>query len=241
MLPGGIKIRGSSMEDVIEFAYGVPSHNELFGGPSWIQTEKFDIMAKPDEAETLRLGKLSNADLRVQMQLMVQSLLEERLHLKVSFAMKDLPLFALVVAKGGFKCTNAAPDAPPASIQHPRHDADGPLPPPPPPLPPGYVPPTLSYGPGHEQAMSWMHHGWPFSLIVAWITRQPELGGRMVVDKTGLDGIYDCDLSWVPEGADVPGPSFFTAVEEQMGLRLQSEKGPVETMIIDHIEQPSEN
>ena len=89
--------------------------------------------------------------------------------------------------------------------------------------------------------MRWVPHGWPFSLIVAWITRQPELGGRMVVDKTGLDGIYNCNLSWAPEGADVPGPSFVMAIQEQMGLKLQSEKGPVETIVIDHIEQPSEN
>jgi uncharacterized protein (TIGR03435 family) len=84
-------------------------------------------------------------------------------------------------------------------------------------------------------------HGWPFSTIVTWITRQPELDGRMVLDKTGLNGIYDCDLSWVPEGADVPEPPFFTAIQEQMGLKLQPETGPVETIVIDHIEQPSEN
>ena len=241
MQPGGIKIRGSSIEDVIEFAYAVPSDNELSGGPSWIRTDKFDITAKPDGAETLMLSKLSNTDLRIQMQLMFQSLLEERLHLKVSFAMKDLPLFALVVAKGGFKCTNAAPDAPPASMQYPRDDASGPPPPPPPPLPPGYVPPSPSSEPGDGHATSWAMHEWTFPLIVAWITRQPELGGRMVVDKTGMDGIYSCDVSWVPEGTDVLGPSFITAMEEQMGLRLQSEKGPVETIIIDHIEQPSGN
>ncbi len=237
MQPDGIEIRCLSIKDVIEFAYAVPNEKEFSGGPSWIRTEMFDITAKPDQAEALVLSKLSDTDLHIQMRLMVQSLLEERLHLKVSFAMKDLPLFALVVAKGGFKCTNAAPDAPRASMGHPRYGVVGPLPPPPPPPPPGYVPPA----PGREQAMRWVPHGWPFSLIVASITRQPELGGRMVVDKTGLDGIYDCDLSWAPEDTDVPGPSFFTAIQEQMGLKLQPEEGPVETIVIDHIEQPSAN
>jgi uncharacterized protein (TIGR03435 family) len=105
MQPDSLAIRGSSIQDVIEFAYAVPSDNELSSSPSWIRAEKFDITAKPDQAEALVLSKLSSTDLRTQMRLMVQLLLEERLHLKVSFAMKDLPLFALVVAKGGFKCT----------------------------------------------------------------------------------------------------------------------------------------
>jgi bla regulator protein blaR1 len=242
MRPDGIKIQGDSIKDVIEFAYAIPSDNELSGGPDWIRTEMFDIAAKPDQAEALALSKLSDKDLRTQMRLMVQSLLEDRLHLKVSFATKDLPFLALVVAKGGFKCTNTASDAPLASTGRPRSGADGlPQPPPGPPPPPGYVPPAAGHESGREQAMRWSPHGWPFSLIVASITRQPELGGRMVVDKTGLDGTYDCDLSWVPEGADVAGPSLFTAIQEQMGLKLQPEKGTVETIVVSHIEQPSDN
>jgi uncharacterized protein (TIGR03435 family) len=239
MLPDRFAARGSSIEDVIEFAYAVPSDSAFSGGPGWIRTEMFDITAKPDQAEALVLSKLSDTDLHIQMRLMVQSLLEERLHLKVSFTTKDLPLFALVVAKGGFKCTNAAPDAQVASMARAR---DGALaPPPPPPPPPGYVPPAAGHEPWREQTMHWVPHGWPYSMIVATISRQPELGGRMVVDKTGLDGIYDCDLQWAHEGADVPGPSFFTALQEQMGLELQPEKEPVETLVVDSIDRPSEN
>jgi uncharacterized protein (TIGR03435 family) len=63
----------------------------------------------------------------------------------------------------------------------------------------------------------------------------------MVVDKTGLNGVFDCELSWAHEGTDAPAPSFFTAIQEQMGLKLQPEKGPVETIVVDHIEQPSPN
>jgi uncharacterized protein (TIGR03435 family) len=236
MLPDRFAARGSSIEDVIEFAYAVPSDSAFSGGPSWIRTDMFDIAAKPSEAEAAVLSKLSSADMKVQMRLMVQSLLEERFHLKVSFATKELPLFALVVAKGGFRCTNAAPDA---GVGQTRFAGGGPPPPPPP--PPGYVPPAPGHEPWREQTMHWIPHGWPFSLIVATLTRQPELGGRMVVDKTGLDGVYDCDLSWAHEGTDVPGPSFFTALQEQMGLKLVDTKGPVEVLAIDSIEQPSEN
>ena len=78
-------------------------------------------------------------------------------------------------------------------------------------------------------------------MIVSFIAQQPELGGRTVVDRTGLHGKYDCNVSWALENTNAPGPSFFTAVREQMGLRLQSRHGPVETIVIDHIEQPSPN
>ncbi|HEV2646252.1 MAG TPA: TIGR03435 family protein [Acidobacteriaceae bacterium] len=71
--------------------------------------------------------------------------------------------------------------------------------------------------------------------------RQPELGGRIVEDKTGLNGIFNCDVTWAREGANVSGRSFFTAIQEQMGLKLQPEHGPVETIVIDHIDQPSPN
>jgi uncharacterized protein (TIGR03435 family) len=78
---------------VIKFAYDVPSESEFSGGPSWIQTEKFDITAKASPDEALALGKLSPADRHTQMRLMVQSLLENRFQLKVSFPIKNLPPF----------------------------------------------------------------------------------------------------------------------------------------------------
>jgi uncharacterized protein (TIGR03435 family) len=76
--------------------------------------------------------------------------------------------------------------------------------------------------------------------------------GRIVVDKTGLDGKYDLKLNWSPDNepeaygsatsnASAPGPSIFTALQEQLGLKLESTKGPVKMLVIDHIEQPSEN
>ena len=166
--------------------------------------------------------------------------------LKVSFAMKELPLFALVVAKDGFKCTNATDPMP---LSHPcctslyafsrtaataRALTSSSQ---------GYVPPM----PGHEwpgkreQAMHWAPHGWPFWLLAAFLSNQPELDGRMMVDKTGLDGAYDCDVSWAREGTDVPGPSFFTAIQEQIGLKLVPEKDSVETLVVDSVERPSEN
>ncbi len=76
--------------------------------------------------------------------------------------------------------------------------------------------------------------------------------GRTVIDKTGLAGNYDFELKWTPEHGDQPsadsgqtdaqsGPSIFTALEEQLGLKLQPSKGPVQTLVVDHVEMPTEN
>jgi uncharacterized protein (TIGR03435 family) len=83
--------------------------------------------------------------------------------------------------------------------------------------------------------------GWPFWLVVTMLSHQPELGGRPVEDRTGLEGSYDCQASWSRDGTDGPGPSFFTAIQDQMGLKLEPEKGEVETVVVDHADRPLEN
>ena len=68
--------------------------------------------------------------------------------------------------------------------------------------------------------------------------------GRTVMDKTGLAGRYEIDLKWTPDelqGTPDAGPTMFTALQEQLGLKLESAKGPVETFVVDHVERPSEN
>ena len=157
---------------MIELAYAVADEQEISGGPAWIRTERFDITAKVDEAEAQAFSKLSPYDLKTQLRLMLQSLLEERFHLQVSFATKQLPLFALVVAKGGFKRTIAPA---PSNLV----DPGGPLPPPPPPPPPPPLPPTGGQtAPGTERPMHWSLHKLPFAIIVGEMSYQPELGGR---------------------------------------------------------------
>jgi len=100
----------------------------------------------------------------------------------------------------------------------------------------------------------------PISFLADVLSRQRETGGRVVVDKTGLTGNYDWALHWTPEspaplfkGADnsstpesapaqdTAGPTLFTALEEQLGLKLEAQKGAVDTLVIDSVEQPSEN
>jgi uncharacterized protein (TIGR03435 family) len=87
--------------------------------------------------------------------------------------------------------------------------------------------------------------------LVGTLSRQPEMDGRIVVDKTGLTGRYDYSLHWAPQrltasngtaAADVPdGPSLFTALREQLGLKLESQKADVEIVVVDHVEAPSPN
>jgi bla regulator protein BlaR1 len=233
--PDSYSVRGVTIRNLIFYAYGIGFAPEFSGGPKWIGTDKFDIEAKPDDAETAALNKLSRSDRDEQMRLMVQSLLAERFKLKVSFQKRKLPVYALVVAKGGLKCMKSTDASPLATA--PRSRFASPPPPPPPPLP-GSTPEEAR---SRDQSPHFTPKGWPFSLLVAFLSNQQEVGGRMVVDKTGLEGTYDCDVSWAREGTDVPGPSFFTAIQEQMGLKLEATKGPVEVLVVDHIDPPSEN
>ena len=91
------------------------------------------------------------------------------------------------------------------------------------------------------QSLHMRTKGWPFWLIVTTISHAPELDGRPVIDKTGLEGAYDCEMSWSQAGSEGTGQFFVSAVRDQLGLTLQPSKGPVEVLVIDSISRPSEN
>jgi bla regulator protein blaR1 len=235
MSPGKFTTQSETIKEVIRFAYDIKSDNQLSGGPSWISSEKYDIEAKEEDSVAEKLEKLSFEDQAKQIRLMVQSLLAERFKLKVSHQTRDLPVYALVVAKSGPKLTEV-----------PQLAADGKS------APKGrYV---RMMGPGQLTGTNLN-----MSFLADVLSGQRELG-RLVVDQTGLKGNYDWTLKWTPdqsvpmfkspEGASVSGdapapdssgPSIFTALEEQLGLKLEARKGPVETLVIDSIEKPSEN
>jgi uncharacterized protein (TIGR03435 family) len=238
--PDQFELKAATVKEMITYAYGLVFDHELSGGPGWIGTEQFTIDAKPDDDEVAALSKLSRDDRETQMRLMMQSLLAQRFALKVSFETKELPVYALVVAKGGLKCPKDT--SPPALADASRPRFGSSIPPPPPPPPPGYVPPTPEEARSlAQQPLHFRTRGWPFWLVVTMLSHQPELGGRPVIDKTGLDGAYDCEASWSRAGSDGPAPSFFTAIQEQMGLKLEPQKADVETVVVDSVERPSEN
>ncbi len=231
MSPDKFTTQGQTIKEVIKFAYDIKSDEQFSGGPSWIDSEKYDIEAKEDEATAGKLQKLPMEEHANQIRLMVQAMLADRFKLRVSHETKEIPVYALVVAKGGPKMKEEPPATTPDAIAHPRMFIQ-------------------FMGPG-QLAGTNIGNG----LLADALTRQPELG-RLVVDETGLKGHYDWTLKWTPEqidpmfrgpaGAPAPppdasGPSIFTALEEQLGLRLEARKGPVEVLVIDSIERPSPN
>jgi len=114
----------------------------------------------------------------------------------------------------------------------------GPAPPPP---PPGWHPPSTAEMRHLQQSMHMRTKGWPFWLIVASLSHQPELDGKPVLDETGLDGAYECDLQWSRTGTEGTGPDFFPAVQDQLGLKFHLTRGTIEVLVIDNANEPSAN
>jgi uncharacterized protein (TIGR03435 family) len=216
--PGRLSIFNLTLKDLITFAYQVRDF-QVSGGPGWINSDQYDIEAKAE-------GNPSQD----QMRLMLQALLQDRFKLALHHDTKELPIYELTVAKGGLKLQPLKPgdcivfdrDHPPAPGQKSSAYCG-----------------NLSNGRGSFDASN---------ASMADIARMFSFQlGRVVVDKTGITGEFPVHLKFAPdEVAGVPppadaGPSFFTAVQEQLGLKVESAKGPVEVLIIDHAEKPSED
>ncbi|HEV2322350.1 MAG TPA: M56 family metallopeptidase [Terracidiphilus sp.] len=229
--------------------------DQLVGGPGWVNSDRYDIDAKLADSQVAALEKLDSWDRSVQVKLMVHSLLADRFKLVLNDgATAPRPAYALVIAQGGPKLRPTAP------CSFPPPDAP-PMPPPPPPPPGGF--PTAPQTPATMPQVRVMFVrpgemiacGNPMSDLAREL--QGELG-RPVLDETGLKGNYSFDLKWTPDlnkprampgqspGAeaalpDTSGPSIFTAVQEQLGLKLESRKSTEEAIAIVHIQKPSEN
>ena len=225
----GIQIRGNQflvtnapLKIMIGDAYGIQNH-QILGGPKWIISDRFNIEARPGAG--VRMGS-DPEGIRMQ-RLMLQSLLEDRFKLRVHRETRMEQVYELVVAKGGPKLKPSA-------------------------------------GPGADGRQGIFARG--FGGLA--VTNQPiqslagilsQRLGRSVIDKTGLSGKYDFELSFMPEvspgdlelfgppppealpPADSGLPSIFTALQDQIGLKLESARGPVEVLVIDHVEEPSGN
>ena len=234
----GIKITNVPLWMIVREAFGLED-DHLFGGPAWAKTTSFDVEAKvaPEDAAKFKALRLE------QRRLMMVSVLEERFGLKYHHETRDLPMYELVVAKGGVKMHASTPDSG-------GPDPEGPDPGPGP-------------GPSPGRHMLMMHRGHVESIgtgmpgLVRALSGQL---GRTVIDKTGLTGNFDYRLDWTPDGVapvmamggnpapgdnassqDTGGPSIFTALEEQLGLKLESTRGAVDVIVIDQLEQPTAN
>jgi uncharacterized protein (TIGR03435 family) len=227
----------------ISFAYKLSMtpdlrHAMLARLPKWVDTDLFEIDAKAAGNPT-----------KDQMRLMMQSLLAERFHLVVHYETQEMPVYALTLVKPGTwgpKLIRHA-DGPPCDVSGPRNPATG--------LPdPGadVFPPqceTQTSVPGKNGRIVQGSRNTTMAVLAGFLSRT---GGRPVVDRTGIADRIDYRLEWTPEsngpgtpGVEVepdPNPvTFMDAVHEQLGLKLQSTKGPLRILVIDHIERPTEN
>ncbi|MEI9978933.1 MAG: TIGR03435 family protein [Edaphobacter sp.] len=230
--PDGYSASNISLKMLIQGAYGI-REDLISGAPGWADSARYDIDAKVAGVDVDALKKLTPEQRRS----ILQPLLAERFKLKVHTETKQLPVYELVVAKGGSKLKEATPDDTYATgIKGPDGVGRGGM---------------MRMGRGQLTAQ-----GIRMTSLVNMLSQQLH---RTVIDKTGLTGKYDLDLNWTPEegemgppppggsqpradgAAESAGPSIYTAVQEQLGLKLQAAKGPVDTLVIDHVEMPSEN
>lgn len=240
---GTLRCQNMSLTNLIARAYSLAPYQ--FTAPDWMQSQMFDITAKVPEGAT-----------KEQFALMLQNLLIDRFKLKAHHEFKEMTKYELRVAKNGPKVKESVDD--PAS-----KDGDTHLPPAPPGRPAidsdGY--PVLA--PGRQGMM--MMNGRARLFYPNWTMEQlaRQLAGQLgkpVTDATGLKGKYDIGLYWstdtmragtpvadgtpgsMPMIADNSGPTLEKAIQDQLGLRLESTKGPVDVLVVDHMdEHPTEN
>ncbi|HWB32502.1 MAG TPA: TIGR03435 family protein [Acidobacteriaceae bacterium] len=195
-------------------AFDIPDAR-IVGGPKWMDSARFDFEAKLDPNDASRIDSLAPSQRNEMKETLVQKLLAERFQFKFHWEQRELPVYALTSAKGGPKLKPAA-DAKRG--------------------------PQWSLGSGKLQCKDVT-----LSQLADLFTQAAsnELG-RVVVDRTGVPGAFDLNLSWAPDtgasASNTPaGPSLFTAVQEQLGLKLESAKAPVKVLVVDQLEMPSEN
>ncbi len=211
---------------------------QISGGPVWVGSDRFDIEAKAADR---------NADAD-QFKAMLQALIRDRFKFAAHRESKEMPIYALLAVRNGSKLPGATGNC---VVFRPNS-------PPPPPPAPGQPPPFLCGGFMMDGSRL---EGRQISMT-QFTGALSNMLGRSVVDKTGYNGPFDVHLEFMREGiaplggggfgaprgpaadaggADSSGPSIFAAIQEQLGLKLESARGPVEILVIDHAEKPDAN
>lgn len=226
-ISGTFTARNLSLLALIEYAYDV-KEGQIEGLPAWADSEKYDIDAKVDDATAAQERSLSRDERAKLTSTRVQSLFADRFALRLHHETKDMPVLALTIAKSGAKLSK---------------EAATPVPGDPHPMPPGSI---VIGAPGAERSIK--SNQMPLAMLINFLSGLPEVSGRVLLDETGLTGKYTFNLRWTPQNLsepttspETPGPSLFTALEEQLGLRLESTKVPVDVLVVDHVEEPSPN
>jgi uncharacterized protein (TIGR03435 family) len=215
----GVKVTNGTVKGLIEMAYDVRDF-QILGGPGWTDSQFFDVVAKtlPAASDSAAAGPANSI---VETRLRLQALLLERFQLQLRRESRDLPEYILAVGKNGAKMK----------------------------------PSQAASAAGINAACGQMTGTNTTMANLAYkLSRTLD---RPVVDQTNLSGNYNFVLNWTPDtgpcspstsASSAPaatisgdGPSLFTALQDQLGLQLKSVKGPVETLVIDHVEPPSAN
>jgi uncharacterized protein (TIGR03435 family) len=232
--PDGLTVTNFPLGILFQSAYEVQRY-QVFGAPDWFYSESYDVDAKMDAATSDALKKLSREDQDIARHQMLQTLLIDRLKLTIHRASKEGPVYLLVVGKNGPKLHEATPGA----------------------TSPNGLGPGLMSSSSNWLAETTTFHAMPISGLARSLEARL---GRHIVDKTGLTGNYDFTLKFStdraqpqsapgessntpppPSHLDPDAPFLLTAIQQQLGLKLESGKGPVEVIVIDHIERPSGN
>jgi uncharacterized protein (TIGR03435 family) len=233
MLPGGrVNAVNMPVRPIITFAYQLAQY-QLIGGPGWLTSDRYDLVAKMDtNSDPTFVPGTSTPN---PMQLALRHLLEERFKLKAHRETRDMDIFELVMARpGGSPGPGLKPTTQDCAAAAAAARRGGP----PPTGAPGEPFCGIQGGPGR------LRFGGLPAASLAQAFSGPS--GRMVIDRTGLSGSWDFELTYAIEArgdaaADPDAPSFFTAVQEQLGLKLEPAKGPVDVLVIDSIEKPTED
>ena len=222
-----MNLTNMTLEDLIKFDYGIHREPGLVGLPDWASKDRYNIQAKVAESDVAAWRKLSGAERR----LVLRTLLADSFKLKVHTEDRNLPIYALEIDRKG-----------PKKMQEVK---------------PADFDPDIARGRDGTILGGWKSG--PMKPGDPWVARQMSMGyflfwlntqnlGRPVYNQTGLTGNYNFTLQFAPIPTSTTayedssaGPSIFTALQDQLGLKLQPTKGPVSVMVVDHVERPLEN
>jgi uncharacterized protein (TIGR03435 family) len=223
-LPDGFDFKNGSLLWLIYSAYGISLDSQISGLPGWAKTDKYNVSARADEDTVEGWKRLSEKDKSKRQQLMLQTLFVDRCQLKMRREVKELPVYDLVIAPGGLKMKEAAADEKESVLWR-----------------------QTSFHGGANEGEYTITAATRAGTALGLAQNLPNTVGRVVVDKTGLgDKKFDYELKWsssgqAPQDGGDAGPSIFKALEEQLGLKLEPTKEPVDTFVVEHIERPSAN
>jgi uncharacterized protein (TIGR03435 family) len=207
---------------LLQIAYGFDA--PVVGAPDWATNTFYNIQARSDEAADARLAKLTDNEVRLEKRNAIRVLLAERLGLKTHLETRNSSIYNLVLGKGGVKM-QAVPAPPPP--------ANGEAPPPP--------APANVQARGSQHGLDFVGSDAPMRAITGALSSMVE---APVVDKTGLTGTFNYTLQFGRDwSANDPEswPSIFTAVQEQLGLKLEAVHESVPNLVVDRITKPTEN